>query len=142
MAEVRDNRDMYRLFPAVLAALSLALLAPLSFAVEPTTQLQIHVTNTEGKPVGNASVIVRFVPDRAIKIKHTKTSWELRTSQGGMVKIPEIPQGKVQIQVIAKNYQTFGNTFDVEQEEKTVEIVLNPPQPQYSADGPGDPTKK
>jgi hypothetical protein len=142
MVEVRDNRDMYRLFPAVLAALPIALFAPLSFAIEPTTQLQIHVTNTEGKAVGNASVIVRFVPDRAIKIKHTKTSWELRTSQQGMVKIPEIPQGKVQIQVIAKNYQTYGNTFDVQQEEKTLEIVLNPPQPQYSVDGPGDPRKK
>ena len=55
---------MYRLFPAVLAALLIALFAPLSFAIEPTTLLQIHVTNTEGKPVGNASVIVRFVPDR------------------------------------------------------------------------------
>jgi hypothetical protein len=37
------------------------------------------------------------------------------------------------VQVIAKGYQTFGNTFEVEEEEKTIEVKLNPPQPQYSA---------
>jgi hypothetical protein len=104
------------------------------------TLLQIHVTNKEGKPVGNASVVVRFVPDRLLKIKHSRTSWELRTSQEGVAKIPEIPQGKVQVQVIAKNYQTFGDTFDIHEEEKTLEIVLNPPQAQYSAHGDKDPT--
>jgi hypothetical protein len=104
------------------------------------TLLHIHVTNKEGKPVGNASVIVRFAPDRLIKIKRSKTSWELRTSQEGMAKIPEIPQGRVQVQVIAKNYQTFGDTFDVREDEKTLEIVLNPPQAQYSSHGDKDPT--
>jgi hypothetical protein len=103
------------------------------------TRLQIHVTNQEGKPVGNASVIVKFMAPNLGVLK-TKKSWELRTSQEGMVKIPEIPQGKVQIQVIAKNYQTFGDTFDVKEEERTVDIVLNPPQKQYSAHGPNDPT--
>ena len=37
------------------------------------------------------------------------------------------------MQVIAKNYQTFGENFDVDEEQKTLEIKLNPPQPQYSA---------
>jgi len=35
--------------------------------------------------------------------------------------------------VIAKGYQTFGQTFEVMEEEKTIEVQLNPPQPQYSA---------
>ncbi len=46
--------------------------------------------------------------------------------------IPAIPQGKILIQVIAKNYQTFGQTFDIKEDEKRVEIKLNPPQQQYS----------
>jgi hypothetical protein len=33
----------------------------------------------------------------------------------------------------AKNYQTFGDNFGGDQEQKTIEITLNPPQPQYSA---------
>jgi len=50
-----------------------------------------------------------------------------------VAKIPPIPQGKILVQVIAKGYQTFGETVDVSEEEKTVEVKLNPPQPQYSA---------
>jgi hypothetical protein len=49
------------------------------------------------------------------------------------VKIPPIPQGKILIQVIAKNYQTFGQTFDIDETEKTIDVRLNPPQSQYSA---------
>ena len=127
---------MAKLFPIVLfALLPLAGRAPAA----DKTKLEIHVTNTEGKPVGNASVIVKFLAPNLAVFK-VKKSWELRTSQEGMARIPEIPQGRVQIQVIAKNYQTFGDTFDVREEARTVEIVLNPPQPQYSSHGPNDPT--
>jgi hypothetical protein len=35
--------------------------------------------------------------------------------------------------VIAKGYQTFGQNFDVDEEQKTLEVMLNAPQPQYSA---------
>jgi len=44
-----------------------------------------------------------------------------------------IPQGKILVQVIAKGYQTFGETVDVNEEEKTVHVKLNAPQQQYSA---------
>lgn len=99
------------------------------------TKLHITVTNLEGKPVNRASVIVKFVEGRSIaKLgKKIRTSWELRTNQEGVAKIPTIPKGKVLIQVIAKNYQTFGDYFTVEQDEKTINIKLKPPQPQYSA---------
>jgi len=121
-----------------LTAVLLTSLIPASAADK--TKLQIHVTNREGKPIGNASVIVKFAEGPAIRIKKSKKSWELRTSQEGLAKMPEIPQGKVQIQVIAKNYQTFGDTFDIQDAERTVEVVLNPPQEQFSAHGPNDPT--
>jgi hypothetical protein len=51
----------------------------------------------------------------------------------GVAKIPPIPQGKIQVQVIAKGYQTFGQTYNITEEEKTIQLTLNPPQPQYSA---------
>ena len=50
----------------------------------------------------------------------------------GIAKLPSIPQGKILIQIIAKNYQTFGQNFDVDEENKTIEIKLNPPQAQYT----------
>ncbi len=100
-----------------------------------TTKLRIVVTNESGKPVDNASVVVKFVSGRS-KAKFgakIRTEWDMRTSQEGIAKMPSIPQGKILIQIIAKNYQTFGETFDVEEDEKTVEIKLKPPQPQYTA---------
>ena len=33
----------------------------------------------------------------------------------------------------AKGYQTFGKVFQIDEDEKTIEITLNPPQQQYSA---------
>jgi hypothetical protein len=35
--------------------------------------------------------------------------------------------------VIAKGFQTFGEIFEVDEEEKTIEVKLNPPQAQYSS---------
>jgi hypothetical protein len=94
----------------------------------PMTTLVIEVKNLNDKPVERASVIVRFVEGRSVAKfgKKIKTNWELR-------KIPPIPQGKILVQVIAKGYQTFGGTFEVAEEEKTIEIKLKPPQPQFSA---------
>ena len=99
------------------------------------TKLQIVVTNQNGKPVDNASVVVKFVQGRSVTKfgRQIKQEWNLKTNQEGSVRIPSIPQGKILIQVIAKNYQTFGQTFDVTEEEKTIDVKLNPPQPQFTA---------
>jgi len=99
------------------------------------TTLTISVKSQSGKPVENASVIVKFLKSHSIKKlgKRTRTEWEMRTNQEGTVKIPPIPQGTILVQVIAKNFQTFGQNFDVDDDEKTLDITLNPPQPQYSA---------
>lgn len=102
------------------------------------TKLTISVKNDSGKPVDRAGVIVRFVQGRNyIKLgKKIRTTYELRTNQEGEASIPEIPQGTIRVQVIAKGYQTFGKDFEVTEPEKTLEIKLNPPQPQYSAHQP------
>jgi hypothetical protein len=100
-----------------------------------TTTLTIEVTNKAGKPVEHASVIVKFVKGRSVvKLgKKMRTEWELQTNQEGIAKIPPIPQGTILVQINAKNYQTFGDTFDVNEDQKTIEIKLNPPQQQYTA---------
>ena len=115
-----------------------ALLALAAFGVRaetPMTKITVEVKNIVGKPVDRASVVVNFVEGRSIvKLgKKTRLTFEMRTDQEGIAKIPSIPQGKIRIQVIAKNYQTFGQVFEIVEPEKTVEIKLNPPQAPYSA---------
>jgi hypothetical protein len=121
-----------------LLLLPALLLGALTVHAADMTRLTIQVNNTDGKPVDRASVIVRFVEGRNyLKLgKKIRTTFELRTNQEGEAKIPEIPQGKILIQIIAKGYQTFGQTFDINEDDKTVEIKLKPPQKQYSAHEP------
>src|SRR5215471_8086302 len=123
-------RNRFLLLPALVCLTGILL-----WAGPPMTKLTVEIKSLEGKPIDRASVIVKFVEGRSvIKLgKKIRTTFELRTDQDGLAKIPEIPQGKIQIQVIAKNYQTFGKIFEVDQEEKTIEIQLNPPQAQFSA---------
>lgn len=123
-----------RSFVATLALLAVGALQPLA-AEKEMTELQVEVKNLDGKPIDRASVVVKFVEGRS-KVKFGKkitTRWELRTNQLGMAKIPPIPQGKILVQVIAKGYQTHGKTYEVEEEAKTIEVKLNPPQSQFSA---------
>jgi hypothetical protein len=84
--------------------------------------------------VGRASVVIKFRHGRNVNLKKIVTNWETKTSQEGRVTIPSMPEGEVQIQVIAENYQTYGNIYQVESPEQTIEIKLNRPQPQYSED--------
>jgi len=122
---------MRRIFGLLVAFLGLAF--PL-LGDPPMTKLRIEVKNLNNKPVDRASVVVRFVEGRSVVKLGRKiiTNWELRTNQEGVARIPSIPQGKIRVQVIAKGYQTFGQVFEVNEEEKTLEVKLYPPQAQYS----------
>jgi len=126
------NRGTRRSF---VASAVLVLLAAASASAGDMTKLSITVKTQGGHPVDRASVVVRFIEGRSIaKLgKTVRTTYELRTNQDGIANIPEIPQGKIRIQVIAKGYQTFGEVIDVNEDQKDVEIKLNPPQQQYSS---------
>ncbi len=119
----------------VLIAIAAMAAAPAAWAETPMTKLRVEVRKAENdKPVERASVIVRFVEGRS-KAKLGKkiiTTYQVKTNLEGVVSIPPIPQGKILVQVIAKNLQTFGQTFEVEEEEKTLEIKLLEPQPPHT----------
>jgi hypothetical protein len=123
-----------RLHTWIVFALLLTALAAL-VAAAPMTKITVALKDQAGKPVEHASVVVRFVQGHSVvKLgKAVRTTFELRSNQEGEARIPSIPQGQIRVQVIAKGYQTFGQIFDVTEEEKTIDITLNPPQQQYSA---------
>jgi hypothetical protein len=100
------------------------------------TRLTVQINSAEtGKPIDRASVIVRFRHGlNPVKMNKIITSWETKTSQQGSVRIPEMPMGEITIQVIAANYQTFGDVFHLTMADQTIAIKLNPPQTQYSED--------
>ena len=126
---MQHNSGMIRRFVLVIATLSASVLSAAD-----TTQLAVHVLTPGGKPLERASVIIKFVSSNSpVKIKKSRTTWETKTDQEGFSRVPSIPQGKIQVQIIASGYQTFGQLFDIDQAEKTIEIRMNAPQQQYSA---------
>ena len=113
----------------------LTFVAALVLSAADPTKLTVHVISAvNGKPIDRASVIVRFKEGLGVNLKKIQTSWETKTNQDGNVTLPSMPQGKVEIQIIATNYQTFGDMFVTDKPEQTIEIKLNPPQQQYSED--------
>lgn len=123
-----DMRILGCLFAALLIASAPAL------ADDPMTTLRIEVKTLKDRPIDRAAVTVDFVEGRSVaKLgKKIRKHWETRSNQEGVVKLPPIPQGKIRVMVHAKGYQTFGETYDVSEEEKTIVIKMNPPQAQYS----------
>src|SRR5947209_4613466 len=124
-------------FRVPLIALSLITGAVL-FASGANTKIVVSVKNQFEKPVDNAAVILDFLGSRqVVKLgKRKPVHWEVHTNLQGIASFPPVPQGTVQVQVIKKDYQTFGDKFDLDTDEKKIDIKLNPPQQQYSAHPP------
>ena len=91
---------------------------------DPTmTRLRIQVT-ADDKPVGNASVYVKFKESGGLFHKEKMAELNLRTNEDGSVKVPEVPRGKILIQVIAKGWRTYGEWYEIEDPERTIQIKL------------------
>lgn len=93
--------------------------------------LTIVVTNAEDKkPVDSASVYVKYVQGRLLG-KDKKIEMNLKSNLSGVCHVPEIPRGKILIQVIASGWKTFGEYYDVDQAEQTINIELARPPKWY-----------
>jgi hypothetical protein len=96
-----------------------------------TTKIRIQVTDANDHTVSNASVYVRYYMPGGF-LRHEKLAeLSFKTNQEGAVKIPEIPQGMVMIQVIATGWHTFGKWYDMDKDQESVSIKLEKPPHWY-----------
>jgi hypothetical protein len=131
---------------AVLLGLSLFFPAATMFAQEPSpkgkeekksdqpqmVKLRIQVTAGDpGKPVDNASVYIRYDEPGGLFHRNKQAELNFKTNQEGSVKVPEVPRGKVLIQVVAKGWHTFGKWYDIEGQDETIQIKLEKPPKWY-----------
>ena len=94
-------------------------------------KLRIEVTAGEkSKPVESASVYVRYVEKRALR-KDKKIEMNVKTNKDGVVRVPDVPKGKVLIQVIAEGWKTFGRWYDISGDEEVIQIKLEKPPRWY-----------
>jgi len=96
-----------------------------------TTRLKIVVTNSDDKPVGNASVYLRFNEAGGFMRKDKLAEMNFKTNDDGTVKVPNVPVGKVLIQVVAKGLHTYGKWYDIAKDQDTITIKLERPAHWY-----------
>jgi hypothetical protein len=94
-------------------------------------RLTIVVTGGEDKmPIDSASVYVRYVEEHKHG-KGKKIEMNLKTNQSGVCHVPVIPPGKFIVQVIADGWKTYGEYYDINQTEQTINIALVRPPKWY-----------
>jgi hypothetical protein len=95
----------------------------------PSSRIAVTILrDLDGKPIENAAVV--FHPMEGEK---NEGNMELKTDGDGKTVIDVLPiGGKVRLQVIAKGFQTFGDDYDNDQAEQTIEIRMKRPGEQYS----------
>jgi len=94
-------------------------------------KLTIVVTGGEDKmPIDSASVYVRYVEEHKHG-KDKKIEMNLKTNRSGVCHVPVIPPGKFIVQVIAEGWKTYGEYYDVNQTEQTINITLVRPPKWY-----------
>ncbi|MGH9714385.1 MAG: hypothetical protein ACRD5M_13895 [Candidatus Acidiferrales bacterium] len=95
-----------------------------------TVKLRIVVTAND-KPVSNASVYVKYNEPGGLFHHGKLAEMGFKTNEDGSVKVPEVPRGKILIQVIAKGWHTYGKWYEIEAESQTIQIKLEPPPRWY-----------
>lgn len=96
-----------------------------------STKLRIEVVAGEkDEPVDNASVYVKYTRERSLA-KDQRIEMNTKTNRSGVATIAGVPRGKVLVQVIAQGWKTFGQWYDLEKSEQTIQIKLQKPPRWY-----------
>ena len=62
-------------------------------------------------------------------IKDKKFEVNVKTNQQGIAHIPDAPLGRVEIQIVASGWKTFGRWYDITDPKQVIKIHLDrPPQ--------------
>jgi hypothetical protein len=91
-----------------------------------TAILLVELTGGDAKkPIVDASVYVKFTEGKLLRDK--KVELNLKTNQKGVARSPHIPKGRVLIQIVSPGWKTFGQYYDIDRDEQTIQIHLERP---------------
>jgi len=92
----------------------------------------LHVVvlkSDNGKPVRNASVVLHPVNNKG---RQESGGLQLKTDAEGKADYNGVPYGTLRIQVLAPGFQTFGQDYDINQQDQLITIKLQRPKDQYT----------
>jgi len=91
---------------------------------QPQSRLRIEVTGgDDNQHIAEASVYIKFAKDHKSE-KGKLTELNVKTNQEGIAQSPQIPQGKILIQIIAPGWKTYGEWHDITEAEQNIQIHL------------------
>ena len=97
----------------------------------PNTRVTIEVTGGDKNvPIENASVYLKYVEERKIG-RDKKFELNVKTNREGIAHIPDAPLGRVEIQIVAEGWKTFGRWYDVTSSGEPIKIHLDRPPKWY-----------
>jgi hypothetical protein len=89
----------------------------------------VILKDTSGKPIKNASVVMHYLLKDG---SQSSEGFQLKTDTDGKARIDDIPYGKMRLQVIAHNLQTYGDDVEVKEPQQEFVVRLKPPADQVS----------
>lgn len=95
-------------------------------------RVTVIVLNPHGRPVKGAGVVLRQASVDSGKLGKDPFNVELHTGRTGTITVRGFTPGIVVVQVIAKDYNTYGQAFIMRHADETVHVKLQPPQRQVS----------
>jgi hypothetical protein len=132
MSAMRSFRPLGFLFCILLVSL-VVLGADNLAAAQQTSNVHFTVVKDDNnKPVRNASVILHPVEKDG---KQSKGGFQLKTDSEGKAGSDGLPYGRLRVQVIAHDMQTFGDDYDLNKPDMEIEIRLKRPTEQLSVYG-------
>ncbi|HEX4538461.1 MAG TPA: hypothetical protein VH140_16040, partial [Candidatus Acidoferrum sp.] len=97
----------------------------------PSTRVTIEVTGGDkDRPIENASVYLKYVEEHKIA-KNKQFELNVKTNREGIAHIPDAPLGRVEIQIVAEGWKTFGRWFDITDAKEPIKIHLDRPPKWY-----------
>jgi hypothetical protein len=97
----------------------------------PSTRVTIEVTGGEkDRPIENASVYLKYVEEHKIA-KNKQFELNVKTNREGIAHIPDAPLGRVEIQIVAEGWKTFGRWYDITTSKEPIKIHLDRPPKWY-----------
>jgi hypothetical protein len=97
----------------------------------PSTRVTIAVTGGDKDiPIENASVYLKYVEEHKIT-KNKQFELNVKTNREGIAHIPDAPLGRVEIQIVAEGWKTFGRWYDISGSKEPIKIHLDRPPKWY-----------
>ena len=97
----------------------------------PSTRVTIEVTGGDkDRPIENASVYLKYVEEHKIA-KNKQFELNVKTNREGIAHIPDAPLGRVEIQIVAEGWKTFGRWYDITTSKEPIKIHLDRPPKWY-----------